>query len=265
MHKTRWMRGSRRSIVFSLSRARTTAIAVWTFGMASLLYACGSGSKSSARLDIAPPVASDEETDDEWLRQQERLTIRFTASGEEPTEKDATIAEGIERIRQYCWNQIPSGECLARYTDDVGEQLCIARTTLAVSTAQSTPVTLTWDGGSPYCGGGSPWPCGLINTVVFDRITEANAAEFAALAVDYARLALDTALKMIEDPASGCHFLGGYNWTQTTLRAPPTIERLKQTWLCRMPRAPVARPLHRPHVAPSSSKNSLGRQPHISW
>jgi len=157
-------------------------------GVTSLVAGCGDGDTRPNRLDVAarkPP----KESDDEWLRKQQRLTIKVETldpvTGEKrTTSEEKTVGEALASVQDACYEGGPASYCPA-------PNLCEAKTLLAIATAQSDPVRVTAKSGDP-------------RTYVFDNVTTSNAAEFAAFAADKARIAVDSNLRNLATTNPHC-------------------------------------------------------------
>jgi hypothetical protein len=163
----------------------------------SLLAIGCDGDPRPNRLDIAArtPAA---ESDDEWLRKQQLLRVKIenldtNGNVVSTSEEDRTVAEAASFVRQSCQEFVGNFCPIPRN--------CQAKTFLALATPQSDPITLT--GVSEQ---------GVTQRFTFDQVTEANAAEFASLAIDLAQSSVQGGLQTLKNRPSVCRGTNGIGW-----------------------------------------------------
>jgi hypothetical protein len=163
----------RTRLVHGSLSTRLAAIGFAALGAMSLLAACADKGEKAAHLDIAQVPKSDEEADS-WLQEQRTLRVKYiTDATGEVTQYEMLPSEIMWDVESFC-STVSSGDDCFYDMQGIDRYMCVARTWLAIATAQSDPVSLP-----------------LYNTyhLVTDRVTEANAADAAVFAGEYARKA----------------------------------------------------------------------------
>lgn len=173
---------------------------------AGLLTAGCESAPKPPHLDVAESPTRREE--DEWIEAQRRLHIQYyDASGNLVDQKDAGAFEALGAMYAQCMTPVSAdasgNACWHDYLLNVSFNICVARSALALATAQSQALTFSYNF-SPTSKG----------TMVIDKMTEANSAEVAAYGADYARYGVDYALKAIQTPPSECKTIAApIQWT----------------------------------------------------
>lgn len=170
---------------------RPAGMLLLALGYSPLVAGCDHDARPN-RLDVAETVSASNA--EEWVRKNELLRVKTTDTLGKTVESQTTVAEVIYNVEYACSPSNGDGSCYSRWNQEVKTNLCTAKTLLALSTPQSDPVVVR------------RYVVGQTKPVVyaFDQITEANSADFAGFAVDYARSALNYALNQLESPATEC-------------------------------------------------------------
>lgn len=172
---------------------RLSGHAVLLASLGTALPSCD-GDVRAPRLDSAAHVEVTTENDDEWLRSQQLLRVKVETFDTQDHEKiistvyeDKTVADALNYVGQSCYGWTGNGgSCVVPNT-------CEAKTLLAISTAQSDPVVVQGVDGA-----------GIIQQFTFEKITDANAAEFAAYAVDKAQSVVASGLESLKNRPYAC-------------------------------------------------------------
>lgn len=184
--------------------AGLAGLAIFLLGISSIVSGCADRDKKPASLDIAqrPQPAKD----DEWLRQQRAIHVKWTSPQFGVKEYEASALEvsvlagaGCEEPEDWpgdtqCEADLRTARVYA----------CEARNLMAIATAQSDPIQLGKGAG---------------DTLVFDHVTEANVARLATYAAEFARHAVGLSVRQLQTPSLDCRNQGVWTLVPSTLRA----------------------------------------------
>lgn len=178
----------RSKVLRSVRKTKLAAVSVTLLGALGSFTAC-SDHGAKPHLDVASATASTtSQEEDSWLREQRTLRVKYwdDATPDKISEKEITGTELLNYIGSgSCSTPTPwTGDCNDT-VDRVDYYNCMGRMYMAVATIQSDPLQLkTFNG-----------------VVVIDRVTEANAADAAVFAGEFARSALTIAFSELSAPA----------------------------------------------------------------
>lgn len=134
-------------------------------------------------VDIATAPSATE--GDSWLRQQRLMRVkRKTPAGVTSTE-EFDVAEAAGFLVQGACSSLEDG---TMFGNNVTAQLCKARTAMSIATVQSRPLEIVDESGNVY---------------FVDNVTDANAAQMAGMAGEYARWVINTTTGWLISPPIG--------------------------------------------------------------
>lgn len=170
-------------------------------GTATLLAACADQAKP-AHLDVSRSAPSDDSTD-EWLRKKHLLRMTRRTSAGATSSVETPLFTATSAIMTKCWQKyefgVPSGNACydSDYSTNQLANICIARSFLGLANVQSDSVEV-------------PDPSDSTATLVFDHVTEANAADLATMAADFGRFSIDRGLANLANRPTSCTAPGGF-------------------------------------------------------
>jgi hypothetical protein len=168
-----------------------------TLVLAGAAVGCADGDRIDARLDVAAPSAEEQRSEEEeWLRKQQMIRVTLLDSNGEvvsqgpggtPSQLIFTLFHACQQSNPFL--SPPSATSCESTLEDSYDQLCYARTFLAIASAQAEPVRVTQENGYQY---------------VYDQVTDEAAAVLAQEAATYSAGVLDSMVASLRNPSALC-------------------------------------------------------------